>query len=76
MKYCGNCGNELNDSDVKCPSCRKNVCKNCGNPIGSNVNKCPKCGEATPMGSIQSLGCIMFTVGALIIGVVIFITVC
>ncbi|MFA5761652.1 MAG: hypothetical protein WC877_07845 [Dehalococcoidales bacterium] len=73
MKVCGNCGNQLNDSDMKCSSCNRKVCKNCGNPVGAGVTKCPKCGEATLMGGIQSLGCIMFAVGAVILIVIVVI---
>ena len=77
MKYCGNCGNQLNDNEVKCPSCRKSVCLNCGNPIGSGVTKCPKCGQETAMGGLLSMiGCIMVAILAIIIGIVVFIIVC
>jgi ribosomal protein L40E len=67
MKVCGNCGNQLNDNAVKCPECKRSVCLNCGNPIGAGVTKCPKCGEQTLAGGLQSIGCIMFIVGAVIL---------
>jgi ribosomal protein L40E len=64
---CGVCGHKIDIKTSKCPSCGSKICTNCGNPIGSSVTKCPKCGEATTFGGIQSLGCLLFAGGILII---------
>lgn len=75
-KQCGHCGETVGSESSKCPSCGRKICTNCGNPIGSGVTKCPKCGEATTIGGIQSLGCMLFIVGLSVIGMIILLVTC
>lgn len=56
MKHCDNCGRELLDEAVVCPSCKNDLrnriqrqtetkeCLNCGNILLEAAVKCPKCG--------------------------------
>jgi len=58
MKHCDNCGRELLDEAVICPSCKTDLrifskrqsriktkkCLNCANPLLEEAVKCPKCG--------------------------------
>lgn len=55
MKYCRNCGKEVNDNQDVCLNCgtflnnynniKLRKCKKCGEEFPYNVNKCPKCGK-------------------------------
>ena len=71
---CGVCGHKIEVKTSKCPSCGTKICTNCGNPIGTGVTKCPKCGEATTMGGIQSIGCLLFIAGIGIIFIVVLVS--
>jgi hypothetical protein len=74
---CGVCGAKIYSKTSKCPSCGNRICTNCGNPIGSGVTQCPKCGEATTMGGIQSIGCLLAGAGVgILILLVIFLVMC
>lgn len=49
MKYCQNCGYEIQDSEITCPGCGQDVvptkfCKHCGQKIDALCVVCPKCG--------------------------------
>lgn len=66
MKYCDQCGTQLNDTAKLCPTCGNPVtpvfedtkvplCKNCGGPIEDGASFCANCGSriATPAQSEQ-----------------------
>ena len=48
--YCGNCGKEIDENAIACPSCgvppkaKKNFCYNCGVEIQKDQVLCVKCG--------------------------------
>ena len=49
MKYCSNCGKELNDDDLFCSKCGtkqiiERKCINCGIKLDKDAVFCPKCG--------------------------------
>ena len=49
MKYCSNCGKELNDDDLFCSKCGtkqiiERKCINCGIKLDEDAVFCPKCG--------------------------------
>lgn len=63
MKFCSQCGTQLNDKAKFCPICatpvvpvteipQPPVCKRCGGLIEEGTNYCPNCG--TPYGETRS----------------------
>lgn len=44
INACKECGSDIPDGEIKCPTCGSTLCPECGNSIGANAKFCPQCG--------------------------------
>ena len=75
--YCRNCGNEVMEQAVACPSCGahpkkgRNYCQNCGAETNPNAEMCVKCG-AQLTGTSQATETNMLAIISLVLGILQF----